>query len=66
MPGHIISLCPPLHACSFDVEAASGPFRLDLGDILYAPNTLNDHAKVRGTQHPGGVPMQLGLNITYA
>lgn len=28
-------------------KEAHGPFRLDLGDILYAPNTLLDESKVR-------------------
>ena len=26
----------------FDLEHAAGPFRLDLGDVLYAPNTTRD------------------------
>lgn len=28
----------------FDIETAKGPFRLDLGDILYAPNVCQDAA----------------------
>lgn len=31
----------------FDLAAAVGPFRLDLGDICYAPNTLYDEKNVR-------------------
>ncbi|KXZ49898.1 hypothetical protein GPECTOR_19g349 [Gonium pectorale] len=31
----------------FDLENAAGPFRLDLGDVLYAPNTLNDEKNGR-------------------
>ncbi|GLC44182.1 Putative beta-Fructufuranosidase [Pleodorina starrii] len=31
----------------FDLDAAQGPFRLDLGDVLYAPNILHDDAKDR-------------------
>jgi beta-fructofuranosidase len=26
----------------FDLASAAGPFRLDLGDVLYAPNILTD------------------------
>ena len=26
----------------FDMEYAEGPFRLDLGDVLYAPNVTRD------------------------
>ena len=29
-------------AGAFDLGSALGPFRLDLGDIFYAPNTLAD------------------------
>jgi hypothetical protein len=32
---------------TFDLEGAQGPFKLDLGDILYAPNLLQDN-KVGG------------------
>jgi len=32
----------------FLVREALGPFKLDLGDILYAPNTLVDLGKVAG------------------
>jgi hypothetical protein len=28
----------------FDLASAAGPFRLDLGDVLYAPNILADGA----------------------
>jgi hypothetical protein len=28
----------------FDLEGAVGPFRLDLGDVLYAPNVMVDDA----------------------
>jgi hypothetical protein len=31
----------------FDLDAADGPHALDLGDVLYAPNLLED-AQVRG------------------
>lgn len=31
----------------FLMRESLGPFRLDLGDILYAPNTLIDPVKVR-------------------
>lgn len=29
-------------ACRFQLEGAKGPLRLDLGDVLYAPNCMND------------------------
>ncbi|PNW74664.1 hypothetical protein CHLRE_12g488000v5 [Chlamydomonas reinhardtii] len=32
---------------TFNLKGADGPFRLDLGDILYAPNTLEDTANGR-------------------
>lgn len=28
----------------FDLDNAKGPFRLDLGDVLYAPNVMRDDA----------------------
>ncbi|GFR46492.1 hypothetical protein Agub_g8070, partial [Astrephomene gubernaculifera] len=31
----------------FDIDSSVGPFKLDLGDVLYAPNTLEDTAKGR-------------------
>jgi hypothetical protein len=31
----------------FDLDNAIGPFRLDLGDVLYAPNVMrDDHGRV--------------------
>lgn len=31
----------------FDLDNAKGPFRLDLGDVLYAPNVMrDDHGRV--------------------
>lgn len=38
----------------FDLEGAAGPFRLDIGDILYAPNTLLDPKTVRGSASYAG------------
>lgn len=29
-------------ACRFQLEGAKGPLRLDLGDVLYAPNCMDD------------------------
>lgn len=39
------SYCP--EAAVFDLSAAQGPFKLDLGDAFYAPNILTDDGKVR-------------------
>ena len=27
---------------TFDLDSAKGPYRLDLGDVLYAPNIMKD------------------------
>lgn len=40
---------------TFNLKGADGPFRLDLGDILYAPNTLEDTANVSPAIHRHGV-----------
>jgi hypothetical protein len=32
---------------AFDLEAATGPHRLDLGDTLYAPTLLREPGSVR-------------------
>ena len=29
-------------ACRFQLTGAKGPLRLDLGDVMYAPNCMND------------------------
>lgn len=44
LPSH--PLIPRPSAFRFDLAAASGPFRLDHGDVLYAPNVCRD-ANVR-------------------
>lgn len=41
-----VLLAAAAFCCRFDLSTAQGPFLLDLGDILYAPNTLEDTAKV--------------------
>ena len=43
---------------TFDLEGAQGPFKLDLGDILYAPNLLQD------SQVGSGLGL-LGLGVQY-
>lgn len=30
---------------TFDVDKAKGPYRLDLGDVLYAPNIMKDEVR---------------------
>ncbi|KFM23987.1 Beta-fructofuranosidase, insoluble isoenzyme CWINV6 [Auxenochlorella protothecoides] len=50
LPGHpiLIGSCPRspsdivADGLKFELESARGPFRLDLGDVLYAPNVLQD------------------------
>jgi sucrose-6-phosphate hydrolase SacC (GH32 family) len=44
--GPAIAPTPGVRQSRFLITEALGPFRLDLGDILYAPNTLMDPSKV--------------------
>jgi hypothetical protein len=47
----------------FLLEQAKGPLRLDLGDVLYAPNTLQD-AQVRLGGYWGGDLLKGGRGLT--